>query len=67
MTVNFIFLVLASVLVLESLILFTSPSGIKKIIKEILTIPDLTLRIFSLIFIIIGLIVIFLLKDKICI
>lgn len=67
MNLNLIFLIFASVLVIESLILFISPSGVKKMINEVLKIPDSTLRIFSMFIMLLGLLIVFLLKNKICI
>jgi len=63
---NIIILIICSVITIEGAILLISPSKIKKMIREILEIPDGTLRLFAVIMTITGLIIIYFLRDSIC-
>ena len=66
MKTNLLFLILGSIMVVEGLPYFLFPEKIKKFYKHIETSSTKTLRLMGLIAIIIGLILVYFLKSKIC-
>jgi uncharacterized protein YjeT (DUF2065 family) len=66
MNINILFLILGSIMVIEGLPYFLFPEKIKKFYKQIEISSAKILRLMGLIAIIIGLIIVYLVKSKIC-
>ncbi len=66
MNIYLIFLLAGAIMVIEGLPYFLMPSKVKSIYEKIKDMSDLSLRIFGIIMIIIGFIIVYLVKSKVC-
>ena len=66
MNIHLLLLILGSILIIEGLPYFLFPGQLKKILKEIQNLDTKILRMLGLIFICLGLMIVYLMKSKIC-
>jgi uncharacterized protein YjeT (DUF2065 family) len=61
--IEILFVVLGVVLVVEGMPWFLSPQGTKRMLRELFRMPDSTLRLTGLIFMLFGLLIVYLAKS----
>lgn len=66
MTFWLVLIILGSIMIIEALPLFISPNKMKEYYRRIAETDPNTLRIIALIMIITGLVIVFLVRTKIC-
>lgn len=66
MNIYLILLLAGAIMIIEGLPYFIMPSRVKSIYEKIKEMNDFSLRIFGIVMIIIGFIIVFLVRSKVC-